>query len=64
MSEPADLEDPVARARRMNEFFGPLVPGRMGCVFDHAGRDLVLGHIDVTETLALLRCTQMVLLPR
>ena len=35
----------------MNEFFGPLVPGQMGCVFDHAGRDLVLGHIDVTETL-------------
>lgn len=51
MSEPADTNDPLARARRMNEFFGPLVPGRMGCVFDHAARDLVLGHIDVTETL-------------
>jgi uncharacterized protein (TIGR00369 family) len=51
VSEPADFEDPLARARRMNEFFGPLVPGRMGCVFDHAAPDLVLGHIDVTETL-------------
>lgn len=48
-SEPAN--DPIARARRMNEFFGPLVPGQMGCVFDHAGADLVLGHIDVTENL-------------
>jgi uncharacterized protein (TIGR00369 family) len=51
LSEPADPNDPLARARRMNDFFGPLVPGRMGCVFDHAGRDLVLGHIDVTEHL-------------
>ena len=48
MSEPAD---PLARARRMNDFFGPLVPGQMGCVFDHAAPDLVLGHIDVTEKL-------------
>jgi uncharacterized protein (TIGR00369 family) len=47
----SDANDPLARARRMNDFFGPLVPGRMGCVFDHAGADLVLGHIDVTETL-------------
>jgi len=44
-------DDPLARARRMNEFFGPLVPGQMGCVFDHAAPDLVLGHIDVTESL-------------
>jgi uncharacterized protein (TIGR00369 family) len=51
MSEPTDPNDPIARARRMNDFFGPLVPGQMGCVFDHAGADLVLGHIDVTETL-------------
>ena len=51
MSQPTDANDPVARARRMNEFFGPLVPGRMGCVFDHAAADLVLGHIEVTETL-------------
>jgi 1,4-dihydroxy-2-naphthoyl-CoA hydrolase len=43
--------DPVARARAMTEFFGPLVPGRLGCIFDHAGADLVLGHIDVTESL-------------
>ena len=51
MSEPADANDPIARARRMNEFFGPLVPGQLGCVFDHAAPDLVLGHIDVTENL-------------
>jgi 1,4-dihydroxy-2-naphthoyl-CoA hydrolase len=44
-------DDPIARARRMNEFFGPLVPGQLGCSFDHAGADLVLGHIDVTENL-------------
>jgi uncharacterized protein (TIGR00369 family) len=43
--------DPVARARAMTEFFGPLVPGQLGCVFDHAGKDLVLGHIDVTDNL-------------
>jgi 1,4-dihydroxy-2-naphthoyl-CoA hydrolase len=43
--------DPAARARSMTEFFGPLVPGRLGCVFDHADRHLVLGHIDVTEDL-------------
>ena len=43
--------DPGARARSMTEFFGPLVPGRLGCVFDHADRDLVLGHIDVAEDL-------------
>jgi uncharacterized protein (TIGR00369 family) len=51
VSETTDANDPIARARRMNDFFGPLVPGQMGCVFDHAGADLVLGHIDVTETL-------------
>lgn len=51
MSAPIDPNDPLARAQRMNEFFGPLVPGRMGCVFDHAAPDLVLGHIDVTENL-------------
>ena len=51
MSEPTDANDPIARARRMNEFFGPRVPGQLGCIFDHAGADLVLGHIDVTENL-------------
>lgn len=51
MSEPTDPNDPIARARRMNDFFGPLVPGQLGCVFDHAGPDLVLGHIDVTQNL-------------
>jgi len=44
-------EDPLARARRMTAFFGPLVPGQLGCVFTHAAPDLVLGHIDVTENL-------------
>ncbi len=51
MSESNDASDPLTRARRMNEFFGPLVPGQMGCVFDHAAPELVLGHIDVTGTL-------------
>lgn len=51
VSDPTDANDPVARAQRMNEFFGPLVPGQMGCVFDHAAPDLVLGHIDVTGNL-------------
>ncbi len=45
------IEDPAARARRMTEFFGPLIPGQMGCIFDHAATDLVIGHIDVTENL-------------
>lgn len=39
------------RARHATEFFGLLVPGRPGCVFDHAAPDLVLGHIDVSEAL-------------
>ena len=51
MTDSEQSNDPVARARRMNEFFGPLVPGQLGCVFDHAGTDLVLGHIDVTLNL-------------
>ena len=44
-------EDPIGRARRMTEFFAPLVPGLLGCVFDHSAKDLVVGHIDVTEHL-------------
>ena len=46
-----DRPDPAARARAMTDFFGPLVPGQLGCVFDHAAPDLVLGHIDVTDAL-------------
>lgn len=45
------IDEPAERARKMTEFFGPRVPGQMGCVFDHAARDLVIGHIDVTENL-------------
>jgi uncharacterized protein (TIGR00369 family) len=48
--EQADA-DALARAQAMNEFFGPRVPGQLGCVFDHAGPDVVVGHIDVTENL-------------
>lgn len=51
MNDAEQADDPIARARRMNEFFGPLVPGQLGCVFDHAGADRVLGHIDVTVNL-------------
>lgn len=43
--------DPIVRAREMTEFFGPRVPGQLGCIFDHAARDLVVGHIDVTPNL-------------
>jgi uncharacterized protein (TIGR00369 family) len=50
MSLPDDA-DPVTAARLATEFFGPLVPGQLGCVFDHSAKDLVLGHIDVTENL-------------
>jgi uncharacterized protein (TIGR00369 family) len=46
-----DSADPAARARRATEFFGPRVPGQLGCVFDHSADDLVTGHIDVTENL-------------
>ena len=51
MPDHDEVVDAAARARSMTEFFGPLVPGRLGCVFDHAERELVLGHIDVTEDL-------------
>ena len=50
MSLPDDA-DPGDEARRMTEFFGPRVPGQLGCVFDHSAKDLVVGHIDVTENL-------------
>lgn len=45
MSEATDL------AQRMTEFFGPLVPGQLGCVFDTATKELVVGHIDVSDSL-------------
>ena len=48
---PFDESDAQAQARRSTEFFGPLVPGKLGCVFDHAAPDLVVGHIDVTADL-------------
>jgi uncharacterized protein (TIGR00369 family) len=50
VSSPAEV-DPVEQGRLMTEFFGPLVPGQLGCIFDHAAKDLVVGHIDVTENL-------------
>ncbi|MDP9331746.1 MAG: PaaI family thioesterase [Actinomycetota bacterium] len=43
--------DPVEAARWVTEFFGSRVPGQLGCVFDHSAKDLVVGHIDVTENL-------------
>jgi uncharacterized protein (TIGR00369 family) len=42
---------PADRAREMTEFFSTRVPGQLGCVFDHAAPDLVVGHIDVTDNL-------------
>jgi acyl-coenzyme A thioesterase PaaI-like protein len=50
MSGPHDT-DPAVRARGATEFFGPRVPGQLGCVFDHSAADLVVGHIDVTANL-------------
>jgi 1,4-dihydroxy-2-naphthoyl-CoA hydrolase len=48
----ADTEmDPAQWAQRSTEFFSALVPGQLGCVFTHADRDLVIGHIDVTDNL-------------
>jgi uncharacterized protein (TIGR00369 family) len=35
----------------MTQFFGTRVPGQLGCVFDYAAKDVVVGHIDVTENL-------------
>ena len=46
-----EKEDPIARAKRATEFFAPLVPGQLGCIFDHSALDLVIGHIDVTANL-------------
>lgn len=51
MTTSDDRIDPLARARGVTEFFRPRVPGQLGCVFDHAAEDLVIGHIDVTENL-------------
>lgn len=47
MNDPTAVED----ARRSTEFFGPLVPGQLGCVFDTVSPELVVGHIDVTDNL-------------
>jgi uncharacterized protein (TIGR00369 family) len=41
----------IERAREMTGFFSSRVPGQLGCIFDHASRDLVIGHIDVTANL-------------
>jgi uncharacterized protein (TIGR00369 family) len=80
--------DPATRARGATEFFGPLVPGQLGCVFElkanflssarvgervacrctpaHLGRQTHVWDATVTNettgrTMALFRCTQMVL---
>jgi len=44
-------EESRARAASMTDFFGPLVPGQLGCVFDEATTDRVVGHIDVSPSL-------------
>jgi 1,4-dihydroxy-2-naphthoyl-CoA hydrolase len=46
-----EVPDPTARAVEMTAFFSERVPGQLGCVFDHAATDLVIGHIDVTANL-------------
>ncbi len=40
--------DPV---KASNDFFGPLVPGQLGCVFTEVSKDLVVGQIHVTHNL-------------
>jgi uncharacterized protein (TIGR00369 family) len=45
------VTDADEHAQRMNDFFGPLVPGQLGCVFDSVTPELVVGHIDVTDNL-------------
>lgn len=47
MEEPT----PEEQAARSTEFFSELVPGKLGCVYDRAAKDLVVGHIDVTPDL-------------
>jgi len=48
----SDADSPaVAQAKRSTEFFQPLVPGQLGCVFDHVEPTLVIGHLDVTPPL-------------
>src|SRR5438105_2840781 len=47
----SDDADPTATAVEMTTFFADRVPGQLGCVFDHAAKDLVVGHIDVTASL-------------
>jgi len=51
----SDAMDPGAeargRARDVTAFFRNLVPGQLGCIFDHAAADLVVGHIEVTPNL-------------
>jgi 1,4-dihydroxy-2-naphthoyl-CoA hydrolase len=51
MSEDAAAAAAAEQAARSTEFFGPLVPGQLGCVFDHVEPDLVIGHLDVTPPL-------------
>ena len=42
MSDESREWDPIERARWSTEFFGPRVPGRLGCAFDHSAKDLVV----------------------
>lgn len=69
MSDESQEWDPIEQARWSTEFFGPLVPGQLGCVFDHLGRQTHVWDATVTNetngrTMALFRCTQMVLAAR
>jgi 1,4-dihydroxy-2-naphthoyl-CoA hydrolase len=51
MSSSGQEDDPAERAKRVTEFFRDRVPGQLGCIFDHSAKDLVVGHIEVTENL-------------
>lgn len=46
-----DDAEQLDASARLNEFFGPRVPGLLGVTFDACTRAEVVGHIDVTEPL-------------
>lgn len=48
---PDELDWQTDSVGAANAFFGPLVPGMLGCVFTRVGADLTVGRIHVTKPL-------------
>lgn len=44
-------DEAVKNAQGANEFFADRLPGRLRCLLDSADKDLVVGHVDVDESL-------------